>query len=141
MSYHTKTFHSLAIFHECKFCTYKTIHKGNLKKHIDATHSHQKFTCEICQKQVASNQSLKQHKRRVHFSEQQPKYDCNICTYQSLYKHDLKSHIEKIHIKLGTFHGPKQQIQKCDLCPYVAKHDCALRLHKDRLHKNFKNKA
>ena len=59
----------------------------------------------------------------------------NISRIAELSEYQLRSLTET------PFHGPKQQIQKCDLCPYEAKHDCALRLHKDRLHKNFKNKA
>ena len=53
-------------------------------------------------------------------------------------EYQLRSSTETPFHTMQGLHRPKQQTKKCDLCPYEAKYDCALRLYKDRLHKTLR---
>ena len=96
-----------------------------LKKHVIMEHEGPKFQCDICERKMATEASMKDHKKQVH-----TKGPCDMCNdnvlYNSFY---LKRHKAAAHglIPEGSF--------KCQQCPLFFKGNSALVKHINSKHR------
>ena len=52
--------------HECSICNFKTAAKDYLKIHIKRVHIANGHKCDICQKELANEYSVRAHKSLMH---------------------------------------------------------------------------
>nr|XP_045582688.1 chorion transcription factor Cf2-like isoform X29 [Procambarus clarkii] len=78
--------------HQCPYCTYSTVRKDHMSKHI-RTHTGEKpFTCPHCIYSAASKDNLRQH-IRTHTGEKP--YSCSFCPYRASHRSTLQFHMLK----------------------------------------------
>ena len=109
--------------HACNQCGYKTIHKANLKRHMQWKHGADRLIeCEVCQKQFVEQIRLNQHLSTAHNDEfpfqcskcyggyttederndheqicRHRRYQCHLCKKYCRYKQQLNIHMRKVH--------------------------------------------
>ena len=153
---HRKKFHSEEILkYECKICSYQTIHKASLQKHVKYIHQDNEDTaCNICNATVKQS-TLLQHTTKFHKGDQK-QFKCELCTFHTIHKGNLKTHINSIHNVNNTvvctdcnktmkqssitthrklFHSSKQpQLLVCNICTFEANHESNLERHVENVH-------
>ena len=87
-------------------------------------HSTNAYTCDICDKKLASKRTLFDHKKQVHNRANHLK--CDHCKYTSHEPSRLKRHILEKHTKATKF--------PCDQCSYVTNINSILLTHKRKVH-------
>ncbi|XP_045582664.1 zinc finger and BTB domain-containing protein 7A isoform X6 [Procambarus clarkii] len=103
--------------HLCPYCTYSTIRKDHLMKHI-CTHTGEKpFPCSYCTYGATTKDKLQQHVR-THTGEKP--FTCPHCPFRSSTKNTMNNHV-RIHT------GEKPYC--CSYCPYRASQRSALQCH------------
>jgi len=80
----------------CDQCEYKTMDKGNLKKHIESLHKGIKFSCGQCSYTAALKGNLKKHIFTNH-QNMFMQYPCNDCGYKTIRKSVLEKHVKIEH--------------------------------------------
>lgn len=80
-----------AFRYKCDYCPYATKKKSNCTMHMRCVHLREKFTCHVCDKQVAN---LNQHMRTTHKVFKTEGEHCSLCNKNS---HNLESHNSKTH--------------------------------------------
>ncbi|CAL1285887.1 unnamed protein product [Larinioides sclopetarius] len=109
----------------CRFCSYSTAYKGNLKTHMLVHTGERKYACNICQKSF----SLKEPESgtvTLQTTEMGVAYHhCSYCSYSTPYKTTLKN-----HLRLHTGERPyscttcgKTFIQKANLRRHMLVHE------------------
>ena len=154
MKLHMERFHNSEerTYFNCDKCTYRSLNKVSLTRHmrnhegmvletcyicggkykaldlhILRNHTNDPnitVKCEVCGKEVKKLQ-IKNHIKKMHMERQ---HACNLCSYKAQSKYNLKLHISKSH--LGVKELEKKQCPHCDVCttnlPYHLKiyHPC-----------------
>ncbi|CAH2266939.1 jg8843 [Pararge aegeria aegeria] len=76
----------------CKLCSYKSISKANLERHMNKHSSKtMSLTCEICEYKFTTRGNLHRHMRN--HSGEKP-FSCNICGYKFFWKFRLDFHMK-----------------------------------------------
>ena len=78
----------------CNFCEYNTLHKSNLKKHINCMHT--KVSCSKCDKEFENHAKLRRH---ITLNHPRPKKSpetkyCKFpnCSYKSIHSQNVRRH-------------------------------------------------
>ena len=79
---------------KCNRCSYKSIFKTQLEKHIRREHN-SRYTCSQCGKKYIHLSSFNNHKNNLCGSELY--FECNHCSYSTNFKSNLKVHIKSQH--------------------------------------------
>ncbi len=138
-----KETHGVFSSYSCSICDMTFASQLSLKEHnISRRHldrvllKDRKYTCDLCQKPLATKQEKKYHYSRSH-----PKYksySCIACDKKFVTERGRKLHFEKIHNGKALAECKQKKTYKCDLC--VATYPQATKLkqhHKDK-HPNKK---
>ena len=88
--------------------------------------SFQTFKCDICDKFLASKDSLKRHKE-IHSEGHKDKFTCNVCDNKFSSQGNLTKH-KKLHT--GENLLKEQQMYYCDFCEYSSSRSGNLERHK-----------
>lgn len=94
----------------CKECDFTTSYKKSMTSHQLSKHSKKafdRFSCNICNKRFAYENSLERHKR-VHTNERP--FSCDSCQYKAFRLSTLRLHIERNHTNARPF-----QCRNCKL--------------------------
>jgi len=108
----------------CKQCDKRYLTPVSLKKHVIMEHEGPKFQCDICQRKMATEASMKEHKKQVHI-----KGPCDLCNDNVLYN----SFYLKRHKAIAHGVIPEGSL-KCEQCPLFFKGVTALVKHVDSKH-------
>ncbi|XP_059487239.1 zinc finger and BTB domain-containing protein 49-like [Neocloeon triangulifer] len=95
--------------HPCPQCSYKSITKNDLDRHIASSHT-KKFDniCEYCGKTFSAKRLLNCHIKTVHTVDENFFY-CALCPHKAKLKSNLRVHIQLKH--LGDYYA-----HKCPVC-------------------------
>ena len=107
-------------WYSCDMCEYKSIQRGNLKRHLANKHNINVkwFSCDKCEYKCKERSNLKQHLAAVHGINVQW-YSCNKCEYKCKTRGNLKRHLANRHnIDFKWF--------SCDMCEYKCKKNVAI---------------
>ena len=85
---------------QCNCCSYKSIFKTQLKKHIRLEHN-SRYICSQCGKKYVHLKPFKNHQKNGCGSEIH--YECNHCSYSTCYKNHLGRHIKSQHSEIFLF--------------------------------------
>ncbi|KAL1129448.1 hypothetical protein AAG570_013974 [Ranatra chinensis] len=127
----------------CDYCSYRTKHRGDLKKHTNEVHDPNptlfpclfeigRYRCSGCGKSYNNKVSLNRHAKFVCGIE--PQFSCHFCSYKTKHKGDLKKHTNDLH-------EPNPRLFFCSLCPYAAKRKQHLIRHYTLLHRETFSEA
>ena len=128
---------------KCEQCSYSSVDKSNMKKHIRGVHEKIKnHKCEECGYAATQKNSLIQHRAYIHKIGEK-KFKCDQCPYKSFLRGTVKRHIYGVHDKIrnnvcdecGHAFNEKKDLEnhkisvhkmgeekfKCDLCPYKSR--------------------
>ena len=64
----------------CLLCEYKSIHDGDIKKHMKSVHEGKTFQCPHCEYKAVTTGSLKIHMQSIHEGR---KFKCKHCYYEA----------------------------------------------------------
>ena len=85
---------------ECLICCKTFRHLANFKRHEITMHNQKDkisgFSCDVCNKSLANNSSLKKHKKMVH---DKLRYRCDICSKDFSANSSLSVHKKAISKK------------------------------------------
>ena len=88
-----------------------------------------KFTCDICFQPFSLQQSVRRHKRNVHFKRRD--YRCEVCEKTFTDSYYLKQHKQAFHDPTGKVVRPTV---KCDVCDKAFLAKSAMTMHKRTVH-------
>ena len=96
---------------KCNKCDFSTTSRQGLKIHNSKTHSkinYEEFpaACDVCEKVLDNEISLKQHKKREH-TYHSVRYQCNECEF-------MANDPLTLHVHFGVNHSPKNECGLCD---------------------------
>ena len=81
----------------CDRCSYITVHRGHIEKHIKAVHMKIKdHVCGDCGYASSNKYNLTQHRMQVH-KVGEKKFRCELCPYKSYLKQSLMGHLTRRH--------------------------------------------
>ena len=100
--------------------------ESKIRSHIQTEHRTAKFTCDICKRNLSTNNALEKHIKQIH-SSKKTKYTCEVCEKDYYARHAFDNHVAK-HNGEPTF-----QCQQCSKKCYTALY---LRRHELDNHKN-----
>lgn len=89
-------------YFRCSKCTYTSIRKSNVTRHIKLTHKNFKHQCEECQLKTKRRQNLIEHMKK-HNSGSISNFSCRICKLQSTSKNIFEQHILDSHKVQNNF--------------------------------------
>lgn len=119
----------------CKYCDKTFMKERNLKIHIQAIHSDNKFECELCFKVFSFKSAKERHLKVVHYNQKQ--HQCNVCEKSFGTRYDLKNHSNHYHNRnpeqRGNYH--------CEKCSKDFVSSSALSRHQKGVHENIKQKG
>ena len=126
MKYHQGRVHSTEKPYKCDMCDYAGAFKALLSQHMRNKHALKgnEFTCEVCNKILASKASLANH-RLIHSN--QKLFKCDQCEYSTNTGDQLRNHSIQIHINARE--------QKCDECGKAFNLKITLNRHIAKVHK------
>ncbi|XP_042877545.1 zinc finger protein 513-like [Penaeus japonicus] len=76
--------------HQCPYCTYTTVRKDHMTKHV-RTHTGEKpFMCPHCPFRSCTKNTMNNHVR-IHTGEKP--YSCTLCPYRAVQRSTLKGHM------------------------------------------------
>ena len=115
---------------KCDICNSGVSYKRKelLNSHIENVHDNVIYKCELCQKQLKSKSSLRQHKKSVH--EIIRSYKCDTCDMAFKLKKHLNAHIYSLHERTGP--------SKCIQCGKEFKSTTGLYQHIKTIHEKTK---
>ena len=89
----------LGIRFPCDLCDYNALHRGDLKRHVNAKQVGTTFPCDQCSFQNSSKSYLEIHKNSI---QNGLRYSCDLCNYTATgpTKYTLKFHVEGNHLGL-----------------------------------------
>ena len=95
---------------KCGKCEYSTTSRQGLKIHNTKIHSKINFeefpaACDICEKILENETSLKKHKKSEH-TNHSVRFQCNECEFTA-------NEVETLHVRFGRKHA---EIKQCGLC-------------------------
>ena len=90
---------------KCNQCEKDFATNTSLKSHIRVVHENIKYQCDKCEKEYSCEADANNHKRIVHLGE---RHKCNQCEKDFTLKKNMQVHINAIHKKV------KHQCEKCD---------------------------
>lgn len=86
---------SKCVFHECKYCQYKSEYLSNVKQHENMKHTKSiKYFCDKCQYFSTKKSHLKSH---IYTHKTKKPFKCVQCDYQAAQSSNLKIHIKSKH--------------------------------------------
>ena len=86
--------------HKCNCCSYKSIFKTQLEKHIRREHN-SRYICSLCSKKYINFKSFNNHQKNGCGFE--IRYECNYCSYSTNDKPNLRRHIRNKHSEIFLF--------------------------------------
>ena len=110
-------------------CEFMAQSQSALQFHIMKIHGSKNYNCEACGKQYDNRLSLYYHDRSVH---KNIRYHCTECNSNFSQKSSLTKHIENYHGEAS------KEVQKCDECGKILSCIEKLRLHKRKVHSEWK---
>uniref|UniRef100_UPI003AB012D7 zinc finger protein ZFAT n=1 Tax=Centroberyx gerrardi TaxID=166262 RepID=UPI003AB012D7 len=113
---HVRT-HTKEHVHYCSQCSYSSITKSCLKRHLVQKHSGLLLPCPNagCKYTTPDKYKLQAH-LRTH-QEQGKSVACPVC-HQSYPEHRLKNHIKTSHPDTGSVQGKGLMVKRAEKCPY-----------------------
>ena len=89
-------------YFRCSKCTYTSVRKSNVTRHIKLTHKNFKHLCEECQLKTKRRQNLIEHMKK-HNSGSISNFSCRICKLQFTSKNIFEQHILDSHKVQNNF--------------------------------------
>ena len=95
----------------CKYCSYITHSKANLKSHIFSLHKlDQHKQCPYC-----DYHTYQKHRIEIHIDSRHPEHDkknfsCHHCTRRFIYENSLKTHLN--NLKYGPAHVARKKLKR-----------------------------
>ena len=89
-------------YFRCSKCTYTSIRKSDVTRHIKLTHKNFKHQCEECQLKTKRRQNLIEHMKK-HNSGSISNFSCRICKLQFTSKNIFEQHILDSHKVQNNF--------------------------------------
>ena len=150
----------------CKQCPYETANLARMNQHMVSVHKigGKMLKCEECTYSTVSKQCLKRHISVMHDKTRARKHACEECGYAAFEKSKLRVHIERVHRKIPktkkinkgnhvcedcghtvslkstldqhrlAVHLVEGKKFECDKCPYKAALKNGLRMHQTSVH-------
>ena len=126
--YHLKSCQDGKYDFSCNQCAYKTNNRRYFTVH-QQIHASVKYECTICQCQLSSEASLRNHRIRLH-SNKLKKYTCNLCDRAFITHKELLNH--------SNTHTDTNDIEeKCEHCDYKATEKGYLKIHIQSKHEGI----
>eukprot|EP00064_Thunnus_orientalis_P011645 superscaffoldBa00001698_g11676 len=113
---HVRT-HTKEHLHYCSKCSYSSITKSSLKRHLIQKHSGLLLPCSNpgCKYSTPDKYKLQAH-QRTH-QEQAKSVTCPVC-HHSYPEHRLKHHIKTVHPDTVPVQGKGLMVKRAEKCPY-----------------------
>jgi KRAB domain-containing zinc finger protein len=116
----------------CRFCEKVFMKQRNLCMHMQAVHSDNKFSCELCFKSFSFKSAKDRHVKIIHHNQKEHK--CEQCQKFFGTRYDYRNHIEHYHSEtpneVGRYH--------CSECNKDFVSSSALTRHNRGIHENIK---
>ena len=112
----------------CDYCSYKSIRKSDLKKHLLLHTREKKFQCPHCVYRSHHRQQLNIHIKTKHIS--LDNLLCFYCQYRATDLHNLNNHTVQAHVNENT--------HTCSFCPYITSTRSSLSRHQVTHFKKWK---
>lgn len=130
LSAHMQSAHNVRGYVKCCNCTMRE--RKRAEKHMLLhTEPGSIFKCNICGKQLSSQQSFRCH-ILLHLPDAERPFHCNVCDRGFVSKADLSSH-ERQHLP-----DDKRLVYTCDVCGSRFSYETGLLIHKQRVHENIR---
>ena len=114
---------------QCVECNATFADKATLLIHMNM--SHEKYKCDQCDKECATEKLLNTHKKQIHEGK---KFACEKCDKVYGASSHLKKHVQMTHEDKSLC-----QIHKCDQCDKKYDAKAQLRFHKETVHEGKKD--
>ena len=118
---HIEARHSTQKF-KCDQCEHEFNTKRYLNNHKKLVHLGKAFSCDQCDVKLTSRTSLQMHVEAVHL---QTKYQCESCEFQASWRNDLNRHVKEVHMRTRF---------QCGLCSYATPRNYLLSKHMQAKH-------
>lgn len=78
---------------KCPYCSYETKSESELEKHVRKHNESKQFECQICNKKLRTEMSLKCHIKYLHLHDDVNDFRCAQCPFQTKYKRSFLRHL------------------------------------------------
>ena len=121
---HVKRYHKEECRFRCSQCDEKFLQKRSLDRHENLAHGNGGFPCEICERNLCSEQALKKHLDRIHPTD--GSNDCKKCEFKASNSIELRSHVDNVHDTGGKY--------SCQKCSFITAKQTVLKTHVKKAH-------